>query len=292
MRVGRMDISDKRTERQALDAVALGNRRWWTGHTMSYDWNDPVAAEKFSAAWFDEIDSRFIDAARLFAHDRIPFDRIIPFERLINRSVLEIGCGMGLHSELMVKAGAHVTAIDVSDTSVEAMRRRAALKGFAIDVLQGDAATTDFPSESFDFIWSWGVIHHASYTGRIVKEIHRLLKPGGQARCMVYNLEGAPAYATFVRKHLFGFWRGHSLDRVLWADTDGYSARYYTPDTLADLFNTFFEKTSVEVYGQEADAIPLPRVLRKLVRPLFSDTYLKRKVRERGGFLFITADKS
>jgi hypothetical protein len=50
MRVGLMDTSDKRTERQALDAVALGNRRWWTGHTMSYDWKNPVAAEKFSAA--------------------------------------------------------------------------------------------------------------------------------------------------------------------------------------------------------------------------------------------------
>ena len=90
---------------------------------------------------------------------------------------------------------------------------------------------------------------------------------------------------------LLGFWRGHSLDRALWADTDGFSARYYTRDTLADLFNTFFEKTSVDVYGQEADALPLPRHLRALVRPLFSDDYLKRKVRERGGFLFITADK-
>jgi len=39
-----MDTSDKRTERQALDTVAEGNRRWWTDHTMSYDWNDAIAA--------------------------------------------------------------------------------------------------------------------------------------------------------------------------------------------------------------------------------------------------------
>lgn len=290
-----MDTSDKRTERQALDAVALGNRRWWTGHTMSYDWKDPVGAERFAGAWFDEIDRRFIDAARLFAHEtgneRTPFDRIIPFETLKDRAVLEIGCGMGLHSELMAKAGARVTALDVSDTSVEATRRRAALKGLAIDVRQGDAAAMDFPDNSFDFVWSWGAIHHAATTGRIVRQIHRVLKPGGQARVMVYNLEGMPAYATLVRKYLLGFWHGNSLDQALWADTDGFSARYYTRDTLADLFNTFFEKTSVDVYGQEADALPLPRRLRALVRPLFSEDYLKRKVRERGGFLFITADK-
>ncbi len=149
----------------------------------------------------------------------------------------------------------------------------------------------DFADASFDFVWSWGAIHHAATTGRIVREIHRVLKPGGQARVMVYNLEGMPAYMTMVRKHLIGFWRGQSLDRALWADTDGFSARYYTRDTLADLFNTFFAQTKVEVYGQEADAIPLPRRLRALVRPLFSEDYLKRKVRERGGFLFITADK-
>ena len=286
-----MDTSDKRTERQELDAVSAGNRRWWTGHTMSYDWSDKIAAEKFSAAWFDEIDRRFVHDARLFAHDRSPFDRIIPFDGLKDRAVLEIGCGMGLHSELMAKAGARVTALDVSDTSVEATQRRAALKGFVCDVRQGDAAAMDFPDASFDLVWSWGAIHHAAYTGRIVREIHRVLKPGGQARVMVYNLEGMPAYMTMVRKHLLGFWRGKSFDRALWADTDGYSARYYTRDTLADLFNTFFAKTSVEVYGQAADAIPLPRRLRALLRPLLSDDYLKRKMRERGAFLFITATK-
>jgi SAM-dependent methyltransferase len=258
---------------------------------MSYDWKDKVAADRFSLAWFDEVDRRFIDAASLFAHGEAPFDRIIPFDELRGRAVLEIGCGMGLHSELMARAGAKVTALDLSDTSVEATRRRAALKDLAIDVRQGDAAAMEFPDGHFDFVWSWGAIHHAAYTGRIVREIHRVLKPGGEARVMVYHLEGAPAYMTFVRRHLIGFWRGRSLDRALWADTDGFSARYYTRDTLADLFNTFFATTSVEVLGQEADAIPLPRALRKLVRPLLSSDYLERKVRERGGFLFITATK-
>ena len=173
---------------------------------------------------------------------------------------------------------------------MEATRKRAALKGFACDVRQGDAAAMDFADASFDFVWSWGAIHAAT-TGRIVREIHRVLKPSGQARVMVCNLDGMPAYGTMVRKHLFGFWRRRSLDRALWTDTDGFSARHYTRDTLADLFNTFFERTSVDVYGQEAGAIPLPRRLRALVRPLFSENYLKRKAPEHGGFLFITADK-
>ncbi|MEP7031689.1 MAG: class I SAM-dependent methyltransferase [Pseudolabrys sp.] len=286
-----MDYSEKRTDRQDLEAVQAGNRRWWTDHTMSYDWNDKIGAEKFSRAWFDDIDSRFIEGARLYGHDQTPFDRIIPFAALSGKSALEIGCGMGLHSELMAKAGAKVTAIDISDTSVEATRQRAALKGFSCDVRQSDATRLDFPDASFDFVWSWGVIHHSAYTARIVKEIHRVLKVGGETRVMVYNLEGMPAYMTMLRKYSWGFWAGKSLDESLWGGTDGFSARHYTKDQLADLFNAFFSSSSVEVYGQEADAIPLPRRLRALVRPLFSDKSLKRLASQRGAFLHITAIK-
>ena len=127
-----MEYADKRRDEQDLATVQAGNRRWWTGHTMSYDWKDRVSAPRFTAEWFEEIDDRFIKASRLFAHDRSPFDRIIPFERLKDRKVLEIGCGMGLHAELMTRAGAEVTAIDISETSVSATRTRMAQKHLAV----------------------------------------------------------------------------------------------------------------------------------------------------------------
>lgn len=120
-----MKYSDKREPGETLDGVQAANQAWWTNHTMSFDWNDKVRSEKFSSAWFDEIDRRFIRDARLYGHDSRPFDRIIPFSDLAGKHVLEIGCGMGLHSQLMAEAGANVSAIDLSPTSVEATRRRA-----------------------------------------------------------------------------------------------------------------------------------------------------------------------
>src|ERR1700677_2022527 len=102
---------DAQQKRQATDSdietIQTGNQQWWTSQTMSYDWNDKVQSERFSQAWFNEIDRRFIYGARLFAHDKTPFDRIIPFDTLKGKSVLEIGCGMGLHSELLTRAGAN-----------------------------------------------------------------------------------------------------------------------------------------------------------------------------------------
>ena len=221
------------------------------------DWKSPIPAAPLSAAWFTEIDQRFLYGARLFATDVAPFDRLIPFERLEGRRVLEIGCGMGLHTELMVRAGARVTSVDLSSRSVEATRRRLALKGLTATVMQADAEHLPFASCSFDFIWSWGVIHHSSRTALIVRRISEVLMPQGEARVMVYNREGAAAWRVFVWDYLLraGF-RKRCFDEQLWVVSDGFSARFYVEDQLADLFRAFFHSVAVKVCGQESDVLP------------------------------------
>ena len=196
---------------------------------------------------------------------------------------------MGMHSELMCRAGADTTAIDLSDTSIEATTRRAALKGYKC--LQMDATKLDFPDQSFDFVWSWGVIHHSARTGRIIREIHRVLKPGGETRVVVYNLGGMPAYTALVTKYLTGFWRGRTLDECLWSSTDGYMARFFTRDTLADLFGIFFDDVRIDTLGQVPDAVPLPRLLRNPVTKFISPATLARLLSSRGAFLFAIATK-
>jgi 2-polyprenyl-3-methyl-5-hydroxy-6-metoxy-1,4-benzoquinol methylase len=286
-----MGRSSKRHEDTPLKDVQSANREWWTDSTMSYDWNDEIQRDKFSVPWFDAVDERFIHGSRLFAHKQQPFDLIIPFEQLRGKRVLEIGCGMGLHSELMTRAGANVTSIDVSPTSVAATSRRFTLKGLSGDVRRMDAERLDFPNETFDLVWSWGVIHHSSRTGRIVREIHRVLKSGGECRLMVYNLGGMPAYITLMLGYSWKFWRGSALDECLWATTDGYMARHYSCDMLTDILGIFFEPVSVVTYGQDADAVPLPSRLRRLALRLVSEQRQRDYVRRRGAFLFATATK-
>jgi 2-polyprenyl-3-methyl-5-hydroxy-6-metoxy-1,4-benzoquinol methylase len=270
--------------------VQAGNKSWWTENTMSYDWKDRIVRQEFSREWFDEVDRRFIESARHFAHTDRPFGSIIPFDRIAGRRVLEVGCGMGLHTELMARAGAKVTAIDISPKSVAATKARLALKDIAAEVCELDAETIDFENQ-FDFIWSWGVIHHSSRTGRVLRNLYRALKPGGELRFMVYSLDGMQAYAVIASRYLIGFWRGKSLDELLWRSTDGFLARYFTKDSLANLCRTFFDDVDLQVFGLEADAVPLPSGLRRLVRPLFSDRYIAKAVRKRGTFLFATAIK-
>jgi 2-polyprenyl-3-methyl-5-hydroxy-6-metoxy-1,4-benzoquinol methylase len=287
-----MTGESKRAASLGVESVQQGNKQWWTDHTMSYDWHNEIGAAKFSAEWYDAIDQRFVESARLYGTDHSPFDRIIPFDRLAGADVLEIGCGMGLHTELMARAGARVTALDLSPTSVESTTRRLALKGLPGRVQEGDAEALPFPDKSFDFVWSWGVIHHSSRTGRVVREIARVCRPDAQVRVMVYNRNGAWAYSILVRDHLLGRrFLKHSFEETLYHSSDGFTARFYVQEQFEDLFRTFFENVSSELMGQESDVVPLPRQVRRLALKLLPEQYQRDAQARRGSFIFLTASR-
>ncbi|THD37769.1 MAG: class I SAM-dependent methyltransferase [Sphingomonas sp.] len=287
-------IDDKKTN---ADLVAIdqaerqaGNQEWWTDNTMSYDWKSKAPGEPFSDPWFDDIDRRFLFGARLFSPADNPFVELMDLGTLAGKRVLEIGCGMGMHSEMLLKAGAKLTSIDISPTSAMATTKRLALRGLPGDVRQMDAEKLEFPDATFDLVWSWGVIHHSSNTTRVLSEIARVLKPGGEARIMVYALDGMSAYITLA-KYMFGFWRGRNIDEMLWRDADGFTARFYTKDNWRDLLSLFFTDTVMALKGQDADAVPLPRQLRMPLLKLFSTERLRAMAAKRGSMLFSVSRK-
>lgn len=285
-----IDESPRRTEQMTPEQIQYGNKEWWTSHTMSYDWNDRVSHERYSATWFDEVDARFLHGARLYTSPRAPFANLIPLDKLAGKRVLEIGCGMGFHSELMARAGADLTAIDLSPVSVEATRRRFQLKNLVADIREADAESIPFQDNSFDFIWSWGVIHHSARTARVVREIARTSRPDGEARVMVYYRGATSAKVAFFRDHILkGRFLRQEFDSTLMASSDGFSARFYTRDQFADLFRAYFNNVEVSVCGQDSDALPLPRSLRRIVLPLCSTNWLVDRQARVGSFLFLQA---
>jgi 2-polyprenyl-3-methyl-5-hydroxy-6-metoxy-1,4-benzoquinol methylase len=268
-----------------------GNQQWWTENTMSYDWKEKVDAPRYSKAWFDEIDSKFYHGARLFLDVPNPFAVLMDIETLPGKRVLEIGCGMGMHTELMLRAGAKLTSIDISPTSIMATTKRLELKGLSGDIRQMDAEHLDFANGEFDLVWSWGVIHHSARTGQVLKQIDRVLQPGGTAKIMVYALDGMSAYITMMRRYALGFWAGRQIDDLLWKDADGFTARFYTKDNWSDLLGIFFEDIETRLFGQDADAVPLPRQLRRPALKLYSKERLMRLAEKRGSMLYSVGRK-
>src|SRR6185369_9510003 len=98
--------------------------------------------------------------------------------------------------------------------------------GLSAELIQTDAEALPFPDRRFDFVWSWGAIHHSTRTAKIVREIARVLRPEGECRVMVYRLTGASTLMTLLREHVLrgGFLR-RSFDETLSLASDGFSAR-------------------------------------------------------------------
>jgi ubiquinone/menaquinone biosynthesis C-methylase UbiE len=101
--------------------------------------------------------------------------------------VLEIGCGLGTDGAQFAEAGADYTGVDLTEAAVELARRRFELFDLPGTFKTADAENLPFPDESFDLVYSHGVLHHTPETGKAIQEIHRVLRPGGRAVVMLYH---------------------------------------------------------------------------------------------------------
>lgn len=238
------------------------NRSWWESHPMRYDWDDAIAPGERTQDYFREIDRRFFSVVQEFLPwDRTPFDRLIDYPSLHDKDVLEIGVGQGSIAQLLAQAAGRFTGIDLTAHAVESTRRRLELFGLSGRVEQMDAEHMKFDAESFDFLWSWGVIHHSSNTRRIIEEMHRILRPGGRAIIMVYYRGPWNYYAVngLVHGVFRGEWlRARSVHEIAQSHTDGAIARYYTERDFRELVADRFAVENVQVFGDIALMLPLP----------------------------------
>jgi ubiquinone/menaquinone biosynthesis C-methylase UbiE len=101
--------------------------------------------------------------------------------------VLEIGCGLGTDGAQFAKAGADYTGVDLTEAAVDLARKRFELFDLSGKFQTADAENLDFADESFDVVYSHGVLHHTPETEKAIKEIHRVLRPGGRAMVMLYH---------------------------------------------------------------------------------------------------------
>lgn len=131
------------------------------------------------------------------------------FDRYGGKRVLEIGCGTGTDLLQFARGGARVTGLDLTPRSIEIARRRFAVYGCAGEFAIGDAENLAFPDESFDLVYSFGVLHHAPDTERAINEAHRVLKPGGRAVVMLYHRASLYYWGALIAKR--GILKGELL---------------------------------------------------------------------------------
>jgi len=160
---------------------------------------NPNLKERVRAFWqANPCGTKFSDAppgTRLFfervAAHRYATEWHIPlaadFAAARDRRVLEIGCGLGTDGAEFARAGADYTGVDLTDAAVDLARRNFAWQELPGNFGTADAENLDFPSDSFDIVYSHGVLHHTPDTAGAVREVHRVLRPGGRALVMLYH---------------------------------------------------------------------------------------------------------
>lgn len=112
---------------------------------------------------------------------------VVRFEQWAEQEVLEAGCGIATDGARFARAGARYTAVDPSPTALDLARRRFELEGLPGRFEHASATDLPFDDESFDLVYSHGVVHHIPDDERAVSELHRVLRSGGTALVMLYH---------------------------------------------------------------------------------------------------------
>ena len=89
-----------------------------------------------------------------------------------------MGVGLGADHQRFAAAGARLTGVDLTERAIEHTRQRLAASGLSSQLQTADAENLPFANNSFDIVYSWGVLHHSPNTPKAVDEVWRVLRPG------------------------------------------------------------------------------------------------------------------
>ena len=263
------------------------NKKWWDDNTMSYkDWDlnvkDRLNDDPKSII---EVNWKYIYSNPFLKNFFTSLENKKQNNELIFNKVLDIGCGWGSSSILLSNLFKEVYAIDISSTSVEKAKKNISLaQKNNIKLDEFDAESLNIKN-TYDFVYSWGVIHHSENPTKVYNNIFNSLKKDGNFMIMVYN-KNSLRYWFKGFYHLFiklKFLKGYNLDNVQKFFTDGYYHKHYIPSKLVDEFRSIgFKNLKYELTHMEKNYTPFFK------KGSSVDNFLKKKF---GWLLVLTGKK-
>jgi len=214
---------------------------YWTGHTVN---SAPFLTARQSARY---LEWRFRE---------YPLFRELSglYGRHDGEAILDYGCGPGndVAGFAIHTSARRIVGADVSPSALRLARHRVSLHPEAegrveLVRLTDDHTGLPFADGEFDFVSSQGVLHHTSDPLAILRELHRVLKPGGEGSIMVYNRDSVwfhlhVAWELLIRD---GRWPGRTAAEVFHMTTDGEDCPiancYRGPEFVALLEQAGFE---------------------------------------------------
>jgi 2-polyprenyl-3-methyl-5-hydroxy-6-metoxy-1,4-benzoquinol methylase len=199
--------------------------------------------------YFDEIEAR-----KYFVEPHIP--HFAEFKRWNGKKVLEIGCGIGTDTINFARNGALVTAVDVSEKSIELAKKRAEVFGVEdqIKFFCGNAEelSTLIPAGQYDLIYSFGVIHHTPHPEKVLEEIRAFTKPGTEIKIMVYYRYSWKVFWIVIKYGFGQFWK---LDQLVATYSEAQTGCPITYSYSKKQFCTMVENQGMKIKSVMVDHI-------------------------------------
>jgi SAM-dependent methyltransferase len=218
--------------------------------------------------------------------------RLMGFDKHAGAKLLEIGCGMGSDLLQFARGGALCTGVDLTPRSVEITRHRFALYGKDGRFMIADGERLPFATESFDVVYSNGVLHHTPDTVGAIDEIHRVLRKGGTAKVMLYHRNSLNYWIEIVlRRGVLGgqYFRGRSSEEIMSRVIE------FSEHEARPLVKVYSRGEARALFGQfedvKIDVEQLTREELRFLSPLISDSLFSRLSKSIGWNIIITARK-
>jgi ubiquinone/menaquinone biosynthesis C-methylase UbiE len=217
---------------------------------------------------------------------------LMGFDKHAGAKLLEIGCGMGTDLLQFARGGARCTGVDLVPRSVEITRHRFALYGNEGLFMIADGERLPFATESFDVVYSNGVLHHTPDSAGAICEIHRVLRQGGLAKVMLYHRNSLNYWIEIVLRRgvLRGeYFRGRSSEEIMSRVIE------FSEHEARPLVKVYSRKEAKALFKQfkdvSAEVEQLTRAELRLLSPLISDSLFHRLSKSIGWNVIITARK-
>ena len=218
-------------------------REYWDLRTLGLQYVRDADFEPGTREFFDHIRPWMNPFKFPWIMERIEREA----ERIGNGHLLEVGCGMGFDSLEFLKRGTRVTATDLTPNAVALTRQHFELEGVeAEDVRVENVLDLTFPDESFEAVWANGVVHATGDAPKAIREIRRVLKPGGRA-----------IICHFYRRPSWMYWLSRlGRENIEHVEEDPPTNEFYTESEILAMFDGFrIESTAREHHR----ALPVAR---------------------------------
>lgn len=205
---------------------------------VQHFWNEGSCGEVYAS---DNLQSDYYTSHSKKRYELEPY--ICNFARFnegSNKDVLEIGVGMGAdHLEWAKSKPKSLTGIDLTIRAITHTKKRFSLEGFESELKVADAEDLPFEDNSFDLIYSWGVLHHSPDTQQAINEVYRVLRPGGVARIMIYHKYSITGYMLWIRYALLKGRLNRSLNDIYGNYLESPGTKAFTQNETQKMLKKF-----------------------------------------------------